>query len=96
MNYPLSYSEYEKEVFKRFSKIGSNTTQEEKENIEVLNEFLETESPHFIEMSYATSCGIHDQNIERWKELGVSDEQILENFLLPPIENLEMLLCPIR
>ena len=63
----------------------------EQEKINILENFLK-EDPGFMERAYNASGGIYAQNIEMWKEIGMTDEQILERFMAYPIRNLRLIL----
>ncbi len=88
--YPWTYEEYEKEVYKRFSELPwEGYTKEEK--IEMLDKFIKEEYPGFIRVAYKTSCAGYDRSAERWRSLGTSEEQIKENFMEYPMNNLELI-----
>lgn len=91
MKYPISYPEFEKKVKTMFAEMPDNElTNEEKSAI--LEKFLKEEDPNFIERVYSASGGIYAKNIEMWKEIGMTDEQILERFMSYPIRNLRLIL----
>lgn len=89
MEYPISYEEYEKKVFEEFSQIPSDLTATEQTKI--LQDFLE-EDKGFMERAYKASGSLYNQNINNWKEIGMTDEQILERFMSYPIHNLKLIL----
>ena len=90
MEYPISYPEFEKKVKRMFAEMPDNKLNEQ-EKINILENFLK-EDPGFMERAYNASGGIYAQNIEMWKEIGMTDEQILERFMAYPIRNLRLIL----
>lgn len=90
MTYPWTYEEYEKEVFKRFSEL-SWEGYTKKDKIEALKKFIKEEHPGFIEGCYESSCVAYDRSAERWRKLGASEEQIKENFMNYPMNNLKLI-----
>ena len=89
-DYPWTYEEYREEIFKRFSELPWEGVSKE-DKINALNKFLKEEYPGFIEVCYQTSCEGHDDNVERWRNLGTSEEQIKENFMEYPMNNLKLI-----
>lgn len=79
-----------KKVKTMFAEMPDNELNKQQKT-ELLENFLK-EYPDFMETAYGASRGLHDQNIEMWKEIGMTDEQILERFMSYPIRNLRLIL----
>jgi len=91
MNYPISLEDYEKKVYELFKEVPSGKyTPQQKEQF--LKDFIKEDDPYFMERAYSASCGIYSQNINLWKEIGMSDDEILERFMSYPIHNLTLIL----
>ncbi|RAP43848.1 MAG: hypothetical protein BZ135_08970 [Methanosphaera sp. rholeuAM6] len=88
MKYSISREEFEKKVRERFIDLPSSQYNREDKK-EILDEFLNGEGSNFMDMAYSSSGAIYSQNQNRES---VSEEQLLETFILYPVRNLEMLL----
>ena len=90
MQFPLTYEEYEKKIFEKFSEPSPKYSSEKR--IKILKSFLEDEGKNYINTTFKETKDRFSKNIDNWKEYSLSDEEIIDRLISYPIDTLKMLL----